>query len=207
MKTPTYNFPGMKMGMYCMQHAEETMVNVRSKRCLHDSCTRRPSFNVNGSKLPMYCKQHAEEGMVHVRNKRCSHASCMTQPNFNVKGSKVGVYCKRHAKRGMVDVLSPRCAHETCTMTPNWGVPTNSSPTVCRLHMSDIKSDLVINFRAHCKVVGCRKASRWGLEGKKPTHCPVHGPLEDGLVCTVMGPRARVESSKPSYRARASRAV
>ena len=69
------------MPAYCKAHAEDDMVDVRSQRCLQDSCTTRAGFNVEGSKVPAYCKPHAEAGMVRVRsggspsNKRSCHNS------------------------------------------------------------------------------------------------------------------------------------
>ena len=41
------------------------MVNICSRRCLHDSCTKQPNFNFEGNK-PTHCKQHAKDGMVYV---------------------------------------------------------------------------------------------------------------------------------------------
>ena len=63
-----------KIAAYCRQHAEDGMLDVRSKRCSYKSCTTWPSFNVKGSKTGAYCRQHAEDGMVDVSNKRCSYA-------------------------------------------------------------------------------------------------------------------------------------
>ena len=40
------------------------MVNVSSKRCLHDSCMKRPTFNGNGSKSALYCRSHAGDCVV-----------------------------------------------------------------------------------------------------------------------------------------------
>ncbi|CAM9419670.1 unnamed protein product, partial [Laminaria digitata] len=60
-----------KSAAYCKKHAEDSMVDVYKKRCLHNTCMRQPSFNVAGSQLPLYCKPHAEEGMVNVKKTRC----------------------------------------------------------------------------------------------------------------------------------------
>ena len=56
---PCFNVVGGKMPLHCQQHAEDDgMVNVRSKSCSYDSCTRHPTtFNIVGSKKPAYCKQ------------------------------------------------------------------------------------------------------------------------------------------------------
>ena len=68
MRHPNYNVEGSTTAVYCKQHDESGMINIRSKRCLHDSCSTLPSFSVEGSKTPVYCKQHAEVGMVNIRS-------------------------------------------------------------------------------------------------------------------------------------------
>ncbi|CAM9209848.1 unnamed protein product, partial [Laminaria digitata] len=86
-----------KTPVYCKQHADDGLINVRSIICLPHSCKTPPNFNVDGSKTPVYCKSHAEDGMVNVINPRNSHDSCERQPSINVVGSKKPVCCKHHA--------------------------------------------------------------------------------------------------------------
>ena len=156
------------------------------------------SFNVYSKKWA-YCKQHAEDGMVNVYNGRCSHGSCKRKPSFNVKGNKTARHCKQHAVNGMVNVRTKRCSHNSCFKLPAWGVLTDSAATACRRHKSDILGGPVINFRVRCKVANCGRVSRWGLNGKQPTHCFVHGPLEEGLVCNVGTARSKSSCRRPSY--------
>ena len=66
------------------------MVNVRKKRCSHDSCTKNPYFNVEGERA-VYCRQHAEDDMVDIRTKSCLHDSCTRRSYFDVEGNKTGV--------------------------------------------------------------------------------------------------------------------
>ncbi|CAM9727029.1 unnamed protein product [Laminaria digitata] len=49
----------------------------------------------------------------------------------------------------------------------------------CARHKSHLSGNPGINFRIMCKSPGCARLSRWGLDGKQPTHCPDHGPLYD----------------------------
>ncbi|CAM9356911.1 unnamed protein product, partial [Laminaria digitata] len=92
-----------------------------------------------------------------------------------------------------------RCSHFSCTRRPVWGVLTDCAATVCYLHKSDVSGVPVFNFRAKCKAEGCRKLSRWGINGEQPTHCLHHGPLEDGLVCTVATARGKMRDYTQSY--------
>ncbi|CAM9615336.1 unnamed protein product [Laminaria digitata] len=177
------------------------MVNVVKRRCAHDSCTKQPTFGLEGSRTATYCRQHAEEGMVPVFYKRCSHDSCIKRPTYNVQGSQTAAYCRQHADDGMVNVTHKSCAHEPCRKWPISGMLTDGAPPLCTRHTSDFLSSSVFNFRARCAVAGCRKLSRWGLDGKKPTHCITHGPLENGLVCILETGRTLKPDPSPLYRA------
>ena len=161
------------------------MVDVRSRRCAHDSCFKRPRFNIKGIKKPAYCKNHAEDSMVNVYGRRCSYFSCTKPPRYNVKGSMMATHCKQHAANNMVSVSAKCCSHTSCLKRPAWGVLTDSEATTCLRHTGDILGGPVINFKPKCTVTGCRSISCWGFHGEQPTHCHDHGPLEGGLVCTL----------------------
>ncbi|CAN0488514.1 unnamed protein product [Scytosiphon promiscuus] len=122
-KYPSFNAEGNKKARYCKQHAETGMVNVASRRCLHDSCVTRPAFKAlytwflhDTSFLQHQWQQdseilqeHADTGMVNVRCRRCSHDSCMMLASFNVAGINKPAYSKQHAHGGMVRVGDGRC--------------------------------------------------------------------------------------------------
>lgn len=108
-------------------------------------------------------------------------------------------FCKQHALHGMVNVVSKRCVHKSCLRRPSWGTLADVAATVCTPHKGDILGGLLINFRATCNVQSCRRESRWGLEGRQPTHCSRHGPLVDGLVYSVGKARRNKRSRDPSY--------
>ena len=166
------------------------MVNVQEKRCSHGTCARRAYFNVEGNKTRAYCQEHAKDGMVNVRRKTCANATCSVQPTFNVEGNKSAVYCRKHAEDGMVNVCTRRCSHDSCNKKPSWGVLADGVGTACAEHKGNVVDSPMINMRAPCKVVGCRKRSTWGMSEKQPSHCRDHGPLEDGLVPTLTTNRA-----------------
>lgn len=63
------------------------MVDVVSKRCLHDSCTvTHPSFNYKGEKQGLYCSEHSLPCMVDVMHTKC--LLCDTQSIFNYISEK-----------------------------------------------------------------------------------------------------------------------
>ncbi|CAN0015666.1 unnamed protein product [Laminaria digitata] len=178
------------------------MMNACKRRCSHDSCTKRPAFNVKGSKTGdySYCNQHAEDGVVGVLTRCCLHDSCTSIPTFNVEASKSATYCKQHARDGMTNIRGKRFSHNSCISRPGWGELTNCGATRCGQHGSDGLSNSIINYREMCMVAGCGRVSRWGLGGKQPTHCPDRGPLEDGLVGTLVTAQITRVTRSPSYR-------
>ncbi len=46
---PNFNFAGEKGGLYCSQHKQEGMIDIKHKRCMHPDCPKRPSFNYTGA--------------------------------------------------------------------------------------------------------------------------------------------------------------
>ena len=107
-KRPSYGRVGGKAEL-CAEHADEGMVDVRSKRCGRSGCMKQPSYGKAGGK-PEVCAEHAEEGMVNVRHNRCGRSGSMTQPSYGKVGGKA-VICAPHAQEGMVDLTS--CSHSS----------------------------------------------------------------------------------------------
>ena len=156
----------------------------RMRHCSHGLCTRQANDNIEGSKAA-YCKQHAAADMVDVVSRRCARIPCTRQPTFNTKGSKDVAYCREHAAEDMVDVLRRQCSHHPCSRRPSCGLLADGVSTVCIRHKGDLVGSPVINFNSECKVKGCKKLVKWGPRGQQPTHCPHHGPLQEGLIRTV----------------------
>ena len=124
------------MGAYCKEHAEDGMVDVRSKRCVHGSCNTRPNFGTEGSKRGMYCKLHADEGMVNIRSKRCSHVSCSKQPAWGTVTDGTATVCASHKNDlldGLVINFKAICKVARCGKISRWGLY-GKQPTHCRNH-------------------------------------------------------------------------
>ncbi|CAN0441221.1 unnamed protein product [Laminaria digitata] len=172
------------------------MVDVCSKRCFNDSCTRHPSFNVEGSKTSAYCKQHADDGMLNVYNKRCLHDSCTRHQSFNVEGSKTSAYCKQHAADGMVDVRMKRCLHDSCTRHPSFNLEGSKTPAYCKQHAQEG----VVNVRTNRSLHDCRATgAERGVPSNDPaTPCTTRNNdvwdgsiLKSDLSCELLNGRKR----------------
>ena len=129
----------------------------------------------------------------------CSHSSCPTLASFNTDGFKRPAYFKRHAEDGMVNVVSRSCSHNSCTRAPSWGVPTDFRASLRVRHKGDLQGGQLIHFEAVCQEAFCGKRSRWGIRGKKPTHCQRHGPAKDGLVFSTGTPVNKRVRRSPSH--------
>ena len=187
---------GSKTAVYCRQHAQDDMVNVYSKRCLHDSCIKCPSFNIRGSKTAVYCKQHAQDGMVNVCSKRCLHDSCMKRPTFNVKGSKTALYCRSHAADGLVnrEVLSLEGLSTTGPKLTNASVTTRTRYTKVSLYAATNTSN------SSAAVVDFRKRSMVDLDRVEPPLCSDHLTFQCREVRTNTGVDPRKDDTyAPSF--------
>ena len=112
------------------------MVDVRSRRCSHGTCTKVPSFNVLGSKTGVYCKQHADNYMLDVRSKHCSHHSCTGWPRWGVISDCSGSVCSQHKNSlpaGLVVDFKQRCEVTGCRAVARWGIA-ETQPTHCPAH-------------------------------------------------------------------------
>ncbi|CAM9456438.1 unnamed protein product [Laminaria digitata] len=106
----------------------------------------------------------------------------------------------RNIRKTVWLMSGPSVAHTTPASNRRvGGLSADGLVTACSGHKGNILSGSAINFKALCKVVGCKKVCRWGLNGTQPTHCRDHGSLEDGLVCTVGNHRSKRRCSRPPH--------
>lgn len=105
-KIPSFNFKGMKRGIFCASHAKAGMENVKDKKCREMNCSKIPSFNYNESSKALFCATHKKDGMINVRSKKsrpkCSSPGCNKQPSFSFKGRPS--FCQTHKTPGMINV-------------------------------------------------------------------------------------------------------
>ena len=133
-KNAVYNYLDESGNYYCKKHSLEGMIDVKNKRCKHESCLIQPSYNYPNEDKGVYCKNHALEGMINVKNKRCKHESCVIRPNFNYPDENEAMYCKNHALEGMINVINKRCKHESCLIQPNFNYPNEDKGVYCKNH-------------------------------------------------------------------------
>ena len=69
------------------------MIDVKSKRCIHEDCIKIPTFNFSTETKGLYCFEHKKENMIDVKSKRCIHEGCIKIPTFNFPTETKGLYC------------------------------------------------------------------------------------------------------------------
>ena len=162
-KQPSFNTPGEKSGLYCKDHKEAGMENVKNKRCKVQGCKIRPSYNTPGEKSGLYCDSHKKKDMIDIVNKKCKVQGCDTIPSFNKPGEKSGLYCLEHKTDDMENVKHKKCESKGCDTIPHYNKPGEKSGLYCDSHkkdgMIDVKSkrcknDLCETFIANHKYEG-----------------------------------------------------
>lgn len=171
-KNPYFNFPGNKQGVFCAEHKEPGMVNVKSMKCEHDDCNVQPCFNFPEELFGRFCATHRSEGMVNVRERSCEHEGCSKKPNFNTPGEIKARFCKEHALEGMTDVLCDKCSHEGCTSRAIYNIWPAKRGVRCFEHRTE---DMMNIKTTKCSHDGCFTIPVFGLPGsKRGLYCRDH---------------------------------
>ena len=205
-KRPTFNFPGNKRGVFCADHKEPGMVNVKSMKCEHDDCNVQPCFNFPEELFGRFCATHRREGMVNLRERPCENEGCSKKPNFNTPGEIKARFCKEHALEGMTDVLCDKCSYEGCKLRAHYNIWPSKKGERCFEH----RTEVMINVKtAKCIKEGCFTVPVFGLPGsKRGVYCRDHKSPE---MIDVMNPRCKtpmcdiiMPGNKKGYCARCS---
>ncbi len=152
------------------------MINVVTKKCASDGCTKRPAFNVLGSNVGKFCVDHKLALMVNVVSKTCAFGDCTKQPCFNVLGSKVGKFCADHKLDLMVNVVTKTCSFDGCQKMPSFNTPGSKIAIFCSDHRAPSMIDVVSK---RCAFDGCTKQASFNTPGSKVAiFCSKHGDAE-----------------------------
>ena len=175
--------------MLCSQHAENGMIDVRSKRCRHSGCAKIPSYGKVGGKAEL-CAGHAENGMIDVVSKRCGHRGCTKWPSFGKVGGSAEV-CAEHAQNGMVGIAKKnsgkRCGHRGCTKWPSFG-KVGGTVELCGQHAEEG----MINVKRERRLSGAAERASIG-QG------PAGSTAEGGDIASPVGVgRKRKGGPRPS---------
>jgi len=111
---PTFNYEGENKGLYCREHSEPNMINVKDKTCNHIGCTTRPSYGLPGH-FSTYCATHKKEGYMTYSKKKCMLKNCKELALYN-NNSKVPQRCETHKEENDINLIERTC--KSCNL-PN----------------------------------------------------------------------------------------
>jgi hypothetical protein len=149
--------------MFCYNHKDIGMVDIKSKMCQYIGCKTQSIFNFEGQLQGKFCNIHKEENMINVKDKTCQHIGCKTIPVFNFEGELQGKFCNIHKEENMINIISKNCQHPGCKTQPNFNFQGELQGQFCSQHkdtrMIDIrhikcKANFCLGTRANIKYKG-----------------------------------------------------
>jgi hypothetical protein len=147
-KIPIYGIPGAKKGIYCFDHKEVGMINVKDKTC--KMCHKFPVYGIPGTKKGLYCVDHKEAGMVNVKGKFCTHDGCSTTATFGLLFHPK-IHCARHRGNNEYYKNAPKCSGEKCQEKPCFTNKKDNYPVRCEDHKLADDVDVVQRKCGLCK--------------------------------------------------------
>jgi hypothetical protein len=191
---PSFNLPTETQALYCSEHKKENMINVKSKRCIHDKCMKYPAFNIPTEKQALYCIEHKKKNMINVIYKQCIHDNCMIRPTFNLPSETEALYCIEHKKVNMINVTSKRCIHDNCMTRPNFNIPTKKKALYCFEH----KKENMINVqKKNCQHQKCKELALFGFINKIAQYCLQH--KQENMINLVLENKCSILDCNNEY--------
>ena len=181
-KQPIYNEPEETKALYCSDHKEKGMIDVKNKKCESEGCDKQPSYNTPGETKGLYCNSHKKKGMIDVVSKKCKFkGGCDKQPYFNTPGESKGLYCVDHKTDDMIDVKHKRCMTQGCDKLPSYNTPGETKGLYCDKHKT---KGMVNVVSKRCRSKGCDKRPCYNTPGKsKGLYCSDH--KEKGMIDVI----------------------
>jgi hypothetical protein len=184
------------------------MVDVLSKRCAHDSCTRRPCFNRPDKKSGLYCSEHKLPGMVDVLGKRCQAPSCHALATYGKDEFHRAQFCVDHKTPTSVCIATAlMCAHEGCTEQYEFVVEADTGAhKVCLAHAPPGYEEALKRMCKYCDIredvpfvcAGCRRRMHKKEHAvvrhlRRTIATPLKYDESPGFECTRKRPDIRFE--------------
>lgn len=171
-KRAYFNVRGATVGLFCGEHKEPHMVDVKSKTCEANGCETQPIYNIRGESNARFCVKHKEPHMVNVKDKTCETDGCETLPAYNVCGEEKARFCAEHKEPHMVNVISKTCETDGCEKQPRYNVRGEKKGRFCAEH----KKPHMINVKDKtCEADGCEIIPSYNIHGEtKGRFCANH---------------------------------
>lgn len=173
-KYPSFNLPTKTKGIYCSDHKQENMIDIKNKnkKCAHGKCNKQSNFNLPTETKGLYCSEHKKENMINVKSKLCIHDGCIKHPTFNFPTETMPIYCSEHKKENMIDIKNRKCIYQGCAKIPVYNLPTETKGIYCfdhkKINMVNVNSNI-------CIYDGCNIQATFNISTeKKGLYCSEH---------------------------------
>jgi hypothetical protein len=155
-KQSTFNFKMGQRPIFCIDHKQPQMINVKSIKC--ETCGERPArFNTKqGYPKALFCKYHKKDDMIDCLEKLCNPPHCWRQGTFGYNRFDKNRVCKEHRKDGMKDVknVTRICNFIGCDRQANYNMPDQKRAVRCKDHkevgMIDMYHDRCLECLSRC---------------------------------------------------------
>lgn len=104
-KRAYFNFEGETKAIYCSEHKEPNMVDIKHKRCKHSGCNTRAWCGIPG-KQPSSCAVHKTEGMLKHPRSGCKINKCK---KLALYGYTKQLHCEEHKLEDEYNLVEQRC--------------------------------------------------------------------------------------------------
>jgi len=147
-----FNYENETKGLYCKEHKQNTMINVKDPTCAKEECNIQPCYNYSSEKRGLYCAKHKKDNMIDIKTAKCTEINCIIIPCYNYPGEKKVLYCLKHKKDGMIDIKNIICYENNCIIRASYNTPDQKKALYCFKHKKETMID-VLNPK--CKINGC----------------------------------------------------
>ena len=95
--------------LYCREHRLHGHLNLLSKKCRAEGCSKQPYFGDPVARVPLWCNKHKPPGHEDVKNRRCCHPyGCTRHPAYG-EPSGIATYCLQHKAPNHIPLIGYRC--------------------------------------------------------------------------------------------------
>ena len=148
------------------------MIDIISKQCQNEGCTKQPSYNYDGQIKPLYCNQHKLPNMIDIKSKKCKNKGCIKQPYYNYDGQTKPLYCNQHKLDNMIDIKNKKCHYDGCIIQPKYNYKDQTKAIYCNQHKLP---DMIDIISKKCQNERCMIRPNYNYEGQtKGLYCNQH---------------------------------
>lgn len=136
-----YNFPGIKIALFCNFHKTDKMIFKIDKQCSQNSCFKTPTYGYIHNDFPTHCSEHKISGMIVCSYSKCRYKNCDKYPFYGYEGLRM--YCNYHKYEDMEFNYNRKC--KKCNNDAFYNFSYSKKPIYCKKHKLQKMKNIYIN--------------------------------------------------------------